>query len=147
VDCVAARDNYLQETGRYVAIITDGGIRNSGDLSKAIACGADAVMLGAILVQADEAPGKGYHWGMSSFHPDLPRGTRVKVGVSTSLKQILFGPSSVSDGRENLIGALRTTMGVCGVANIKEMHQVKMVIAPSIKTEGKPFQFIQSSPL
>jgi IMP dehydrogenase len=146
MDCAAARDSYFRATGRYVAIITDGGISNSGDLSKAIACGADAVMLGAILAQADEAPGRGYHWGMSSFHPDLPRGARVRIGTLAPLKQILFGPSSVSDGRENLIGALRTTMGICGMANIKEMHQVKVAFAPSIKTEGKFFQIIQPQP-
>jgi IMP dehydrogenase len=143
MDCAAARDSFFRETGRYVAIITDGGISNGGDLCKAIACGADAVMLGAILAQADEAPGKGYHWGMASFHSALPRGTRIKVDALSPLKQILFGPSSVSNGRENLIGALRTTMGICGVANIREMHQVKMTVSPSIKTEGKLFQSIQ----
>ena len=144
MDCVAARDDYFQKTGRYVPIITDGGIANGGDLCKAFASGADAVMLGSILAQAGEAPGRGYHWGMASFHAALPRGTRISVGVRGSLEQILFGPSSVSGGTLNLIGALSTAMGVCGVRTIKEMHQVEMVIAPSIKTEGKQLQLIQS---
>jgi IMP dehydrogenase len=144
MDCAAARDDYLRETGRYVPIITDGGMRNGGDLCKAFASGADAVMVGSILAQAEEAPGKGYHWGMSTPHQALPRGTRVKVGVRGTLEQILFGPTAVTDGTENLIGALRTAMGVCGVRTIKEMHQVEMVIAPSVKTEGKQLQLIQS---
>jgi IMP dehydrogenase len=140
MNCAAARDEYLQETGKYVAVITDGGVRTGADLCKAFASGADAVMLGAILAQAAEAPGKGYHWGMSSPHPTLPRGTRIKVGITNPLEQILLGPSSVSGGTQNLVGALRTAMGVCGVSTIKEMHTVKMVIAPSIKTEGKSWQ-------
>jgi len=140
MDCAAARDEYFRETGRYVAVITDGGIRTGGDLCKAFASGADAVMLGSTLAQAEEAPGKGYHWGMSTFHATLPRGTRIKVGTCSPLKQILFGPSSVSGGTENLIGALRTAMGVCGASTIKEMHQAEMVIAPAIKTEGKSWQ-------
>ncbi len=144
MDCAAARDHYFGETGRYVLIITDGGIQNSGDLNKAFAAGADAVMLGSILAQSGEAPGRGYHWGMASFHEALPRGTRINVGVKGSLEQILFGPSSVSGGTLNLIGALRTAMGVCGVRTIKEMHRVEMVVAPSIKTEGKQLQLIQS---
>ena len=144
MDCAAARDDYFQETGRYVPIITDGGIRNGGDLCKAFASGADAVMLGSILAQAEEAPGRGSHWGMAMPHQALPRGTRVKVEVRGSLEQILFGPASVTDGTQNLIGALRTAMGVCGVRTIKEMHQVEMIIAPSIKTEGKQLQLLQS---
>lgn len=140
MDCAAARDEYLRETGRYVAMITDGGIRTGGDLSKAMASGADAVMLGAVLARADEAPGKGYHWGMANPHPSLPRGTRIKVGTCGTLEQILFGPTSVTDGSQNLVGALRTAMGACNAANIKEMHEVEMVIAPSIKTEGKFWQ-------
>lgn len=143
MDCAAARDDYFRERGRYVPIITDGGIRNGGDLCKAFASGADAVMLGSILAQAEEAPGRGSHWGMAMPHQALPRGTRVKVGVQGSLKQILFGPASVTDGTQNLIAALRTAMGVCGVRTIKEMHQVEMIIAPSIKTEGKQLQLIQ----
>lgn len=140
MDCAAAREEYFRESGRYVAVITDGGIRTGGDLCKAFASGADAVMLGAILAQADEAPGKGYHWGMSSPHPSLPRGTRIKVGTAAHLEQIFFGPTSVSDGTQNLIGALRAAMGICGAANLKEMHRVKMMVAPAIKMEGKFWQ-------
>ncbi len=140
MDCAAARDEYLRESGRYVPIITDGGFRKGGDLCKAIASGADAVMLGSILAQAREAPGLGYHWGMSHPHPALPRGTRVKVGTTATLEQILFGPTSVTDGSQNLVGALRTAMGVCGAATIPEMHRVEMVIAPAITTEGKSWQ-------
>ncbi len=140
MDCAAARDQYLRETGRYVPIITDGGIGNGGDLCKAFASGADAVMLGSILAQAKEAPGHGYHWGMSQQHPTLPRGTRIKVGTTGTLQQILFGPTEVTDGSQNLVGALRTAMGVCGVSNVQEMHQVEMVIAPAITTEGKSWQ-------
>jgi IMP dehydrogenase len=146
MDCAAARDEYQRQSGRYVPIITDGGFRNGGDLCKAFAAGADAVMLGSILAQAKEAPGRGYHWGMSHPHPALPRGTRIKVGTTGTLEQILFGPTSVTDGSQNLIGALRTAMGVCGVINIKEMHKVEMVIAPAITTEGKSWQLSQPSP-
>jgi len=141
MDCAAARDDYYQETGKYVSVITDGGIHSGGDLCKAFASGADAVMLGTIFAKVREAPGRGYHWGMSTHHPALPRGTRIKVGASASLEQILFGPSSVSDGTQNLVGALRTTMGVCGASTIAQMHQVETVIAPAIKTEGKAWQF------
>jgi IMP dehydrogenase len=143
IDCAAARDTYLAESGRYVPIITDGGFRNGGDLCKAFAAGADAAMLGSILAQAKEAPGLGYHWGMAHPHPALPRGTRIKVGTTGTLEQILFGPTSVTDGSQNLIGALRTAMGVCGAFNIQEMHQVEMVIAPAITTEGKSWQISQ----
>jgi len=143
MDCAAAREAYFKETGKYVALITDGGIRIGSDLCKAFASGADAVMLGSIMAQAAEAPGKGYHWGMSHPHPSLPRGTRIKAGVRGPLERILFGPTSATDGTENFVGALRTSMGVCGALTIKDMHKVKMVIAPSIKTEGKYFQTIQ----
>lgn len=144
MDCAAAREEYLKRTGKYVAIITDGGIKNGGDLCKAIASGADAVMLGSIFAQSAEAPGKGYHWGMATYHSSLPRGTRIKVGVKGSLDQILFGPSSVTDGSQNLIGALRTAMGVCGAYTVRDMQKAQVVIAPSIKTEGKIFQLSQS---
>jgi len=140
MDCAAARDQYLHESGRYVPIITDGGFRNGGDLCKAFAAGADAVMLGSIFAQAREAPGRGYHWGMSQPHPGLPRGTRIRVGATGTLEQILFGPTSVTDGSQNLVGALRTAMGTCGVVNIQEMQHVEMVIAPAITTEGKSWQ-------
>jgi len=146
IECAAARETYFKENGKYVSVITDGGIRIGGDLCKAFAAGADAVMLGSPLAQAEEAPGKGYHWGMSYPPPALPRGTRVRVGTTAPLEQILFGPTSVTDGSQNLLGALRTSMGVCGARNIKEMHKVKMIIAPSIKTEGKYFQATQNVP-
>ena len=145
IDCAAARDKYLHESGRYVPIITDGGMTNGGDLCKAFAAGADAVMIGSIFAQAKEAPGHGYHWGMSHPHPALPRGTRVKVGTTSPLEQILFGPASVTNGTQNLVGALRTAMSICGTFTIAEMHQVEMVIAPAITTEGKWWQLSQSS--
>jgi IMP dehydrogenase len=144
IDCAAARDLYFKESGRYVPIITDGGFRNGGDLCKAFAAGADAAMLGSIFAQTKGAPGHGYHWGMSHPHPTLPRGTRIKVGTTGTLEQVLFGPTSVTDGSQNLVGALRTAMGVCGAASIAEMHQAEMVIAPAIITEGKSWQFSQS---
>ncbi len=146
MDCAAARKAYLKEGGKYVSVITDGGIRIGSDLCKAFAAGADAVMLGSPLAQATEAPGGGYHWGMSHPHPALPRGTRVKVGTSAPLEQILFGPTSVTNGTQNLVGALRTSMGVCGARTIKEMHKVEMIIAPAIKTEGKYLQATQTIP-
>ena len=140
IDCAAARDKYLAESGRYVPLITDGGFRKGGDLCKAIAAGADAIMLGSIFAQAKEGPGLGSHWGMSHPHPALPRGTRIKVGTMGTLKQILFGPTSVTDGSQNLVGAIRTAMGICGAATIQEMHKAEMVIAPAITTEGKSWQ-------
>lgn len=146
IDCAAARDTYFKESGKYVSVITDGGIRIGSDLCKAFAAGAEAVMIGSPLAQAAEAPGKGYHWGMSHPHPALPRGTRIKVGISAPLEQILFGPTSVTNGSQNLVGALHTSMGVCGARTIREMHKVKMIIAPSIKTEGKYLQATQVVP-
>jgi IMP dehydrogenase len=146
MDCAAARDEYRRQSGKYVALITDGGFRNGGDVGKAFAAGADAVMIGSIFAQAKEAPGRGYHWGMSHPHPALPRGTRIKVGTTGTVEQVLFGPTSVTDGSQNLVGALRTAMGVCGAVNIEKMHQVEMVIAPSITTEGKTWQMSQPSP-
>ena len=140
MDCAVARDHYLRESGRYVPIITDGGMNNGGDICKAIASGADAVMLGSIFARAKEAPGRGFHWGMAHPHPALPRGTRIKVGVSTTLEQVLFGPTSVTDGSQNLVGALRTAMGTCGALTIEEMHRAEMVVAPAIVTEGKMWQ-------
>lgn len=145
MDVAAARDDYFDATGKYVSVITDGGMTHSGDMCKAFAAGADGVMLGSIMAQAREAPGHGYHWGMATPHPGLPRGTRVKVGISGSLEQILFGPSSVTGGTHNLVGAMRTAMGMCGAANIREMQKAQMVIAPAIKTEGKIFQMRQSA--
>jgi IMP dehydrogenase len=143
IDCAAARETYFKETGKYVGIITDGGIRIGSDFCKCFASGADAVMLGSPLAKTKEAPGRGYHWGMSHSHRELPRGTRVKVGTGATVEQLLFGPTSMTDGSENFIGALRTCMGVCGALTIKDMHKARMVIAPSIKTEGKYFQAIQ----
>ena len=140
LDCAAARDDHFEQSGRYVPIITDGGIRTGGDLCKAFACGADAVMLGTPLAQSQEAPGKGYNWGMANPHPALPRGTRVKVGINGSLEEILFGPTSVTDGTQNLMGALQVCMGMVGAQTIQEMHDAEVVVAPSIKTEGKHYQ-------
>ena len=140
MDCAAARDDYQRESGRYVPIITDGGIRTGGDLCKAIVAGADAVMIATPLAQAEEAPGKGYNWGMASPDPALPRGTRVEVGVKGPLKRILYGPSSKSDGTQNLMGALSVCMGMVGAFTIQDMHRAEMVVAPAIKTEGKHYQ-------
>ena len=140
IECSAARDEYHRRTGRYVPIITDGGIRTGGDLCKAFACGADAVMIGTPLAQSEEAPGKGYNWGMASPHPALPRGVRVEVGVEGSLKEILYGPTSKPDGTQNLVGALEVCMGMVGAFNIRDMHAADIVLAPSIKTEGKHLQ-------
>ncbi len=143
MDCAQARDDYQRQSGRYVPVITDGGFRNGGDVCKAIAAGADGVMLGSVLAQAKEAPGLGYHWGMANPHPALPRGTRIKVGTTGTMEQILFGPTSVTDGSQNLMGALRTALGVCGAMNIAEMHKAEMVIASAITTEGKSWQMTQ----
>jgi IMP dehydrogenase len=115
-------------------------MRTGGDVCKAFASGADAVMIGSPLAQAEEAPGRGHHWGMATPHAGLPRGTRIRVGVNGSLDQILFGPTSLTNGTQNLVGALRTCMGVCGASTIRDMHEVEMVIAPAIKTEGKSWQ-------
>ena len=144
VDCAAARDAYFKKTARYVSIITDGGMSKGGDVCKAIACGADAVMVGSAFAKAHEAPGHGYHWGMATPHANLPRGTRIKVGATGSLKQILFGPAEVDDGSQNLVGAITTCMGNVGARDIPEFQQTEIIIAPSIKTEGKLFQTVQS---
>jgi IMP dehydrogenase len=144
VDCAAARDAYFKKTGRYIPIITDGGMSKGGDVCKALACGSDAVMVGSAFARAKEAPGKGNHWGMATPHANLPRGTRIKVGVSGSLKQILFGPADVDDGSQNLVGAITTCMGNVGAASIRQFQETEIIIAPSIKTEGKLFQTVQS---
>jgi IMP dehydrogenase len=144
VDCAAARDYHHKQTGRYIPIITDGGMSKGGDVCKALACGSDAVMVGSAFARADEAPGKGNHWGMATPHANLPRGTRIKVGLSGSLKQILFGPATVDDGSQNLVGAITTCMGSVGASSIREFQETEIIIAPSIKTEGKLFQTVQS---
>jgi len=143
IDCAAARDFYHQKTGKYVSIITDGGMSRGGDVCKAFASGADAVMIGSAFARAEEAPGRGFHWGMATSHGNLPRGTRINVGVTGNLSQILFGPAVVDDGSQNLVGALSTSMGSLGAKMIKEMHFVEIIIAPSIQTEGKIFQAAQ----
>ncbi|MCM8763075.1 MAG: GuaB3 family IMP dehydrogenase-related protein [Candidatus Omnitrophica bacterium] len=143
VDAAAARDYYYKKTGKYIPIITDGGMRNGGDICKAFAAGADAVMIGSAFARAKEAPGRGYHWGMATSHANLPRGTRIHVGISGTLKEILFGPARVDDGSQNLMGALQTSMGSLGAKNIREMHDVEIIIASSIQTEGKIFQVVQ----
>jgi IMP dehydrogenase len=140
MDCAQARDDYYQDSGRYIPIITDGGIRTGGEVCKAIASGADAIMIGTPLAQSKESPGRGFNWGMASPDPALPRGTRVNVGVKGTLEELFYGPSSVSNGTQNLIGALRACMGMVGAMNIREMHNAEIVIAPSIKTEGKHYQ-------
>ena len=140
LECAAAREDYFRRTGRYVTVITDGGFRTGGDVCKAIVSGADGVMLGTPFAQAEEAPGRGYNWGMANAHPELPRGTRIKVGTKGSLQQILYGPTAVTDGTQNFVGALRVAMGMCGAYTIRDMHKAEMVIAPAIKTEGKFFQ-------
>ncbi len=144
VDCAAARDAYFKKSSRYVPIITDGGMSKGGDVCKALACGADAVMVGSAFAKAYEAPGSGYHWGMATPHANLPRGTRIKVGATGSLKQILFGPAEVDDGSQNLVGAITTCMGNVGASSLPEFQQTEIIIAPSIKTEGKLFQTVQS---
>jgi len=142
-DCAAARDDYYQETGKYITIIADGGLITGGDICKCIACGADGVMIGSPFARAAEAPGNGYHWGMATPSPVLPRGTRIRVGTTGTLEQILRGPALLDDGTHNLLGALKTSMGTLGAKNLKEMQQVEVVIAPSLLTEGKVYQKAQ----
>ncbi len=142
-DAAGARMRHLDETGVYVQVIADGGMSKGGDVAKAIACGADAVMIGSPLASAYEAPGKGYHWGMATFHPTLPRGARVKVSQRGSLKEILVGPAHENDGRLNLFGALRTSMATTGYETIKEFQKAEVMVAPALQTEGKALQQAQ----
>ncbi len=142
-DCAAARDDYQKETGKYVPVIADGGLVTGGDICKCIASGADGVMIGSPFARAKEAPGRGFHWGMATPSPVLPRGTRIQVGTTGTLAQILRGPAQLDDGTHNLLGALTTSMGTLGAKDLKEMQQVEVVIAPSLLTEGKVYQKAQ----
>ncbi len=142
-DAAAARMRHLDETGTYCHVIADGGMRTGGDLAKAIAVGSDAIMIGSPLASASEAPGRGYHWGMATFHPELPRGTRVKAGVKGTLKEILLGPAHENDGTINLCGGLRMSMATCGYENLKAFQKAEVMVAPSLQTEGKVLQNAQ----
>jgi IMP dehydrogenase len=143
-DAAGARMQHLLETGRYVNVIADGGMSYGGDLAKAIACGADACMIGSPLAKAQEAPGKGYHWGMATFHPELPRGARVATKTIGTLEEILVGPADENDGSLNLMGGLRNAMATCGYESIQSFQKVEVMVAPAIKTEGKKLQTAQA---
>jgi len=143
VDCAAARDFYYKKSGHYVSIITDGGMNLGGEICKAFASGADAVMVGSAFARAKEAPGRGYHWGMATFHPDLPRGTRVRGGIAGTLEEILVGPAHQNDGTLNLVGGLRTSMSTTGYENLKAFQKAEVMVAPSLQTEGKVLQNAQ----
>jgi IMP dehydrogenase len=139
-DVAAARSQHMLETGDYVKVIADGGMRNGGDISKAFACGADAAMIGSPLARAYEAPGQGFHWGMATFHPSLPRGARVKTTQNGTLEQIILGPAHENDGTFNLMGSLRTSMATCGYEDIPSFHRAEVMVAPALQTEGKQLQ-------
>ncbi len=143
IDCAAARDFHFKKSGKYVPVITDGGMSKGGDICKALACGADAVMVGSAFARAEEAPGRGFHWGMATPHANLPRGTRIRVGTTGTLEEILLGPARVDDGSQNLVGAIQTSMGNIGARNIREFQLTEIIIAPSIGTEGKLLQKAQ----
>ncbi len=143
-DCAAARDEYQEESGRYVPIIADGGIVNSGDICKSLACGADAVMIGSPFAKSKEAPGFGFHWGMATPNAVLPRGARVEVGTIASLQEIIDGPSNSDDGSQNFKGAIKTCFATLGASNMKEMHDTPIIVAPSLLTEGKIYQKAQN---
>lgn len=142
-DAASARDFYLKKTGRYVPIIPDGGMSTGGDICKAFACGGDAVMVGSAFARTKEAPGRGFHWGMATPHANLPRGTRIRVGTTGTLQDIMYGPARLDDGTQNLVGAIKTCMGNVGASSIREFQLTEIIIAPSIQTEGKVFQSAQ----